>query len=967
MKIDLTCPVELWQYTTPTDATPECTFMLNNLSDKVVISVQTTLICYGEGEKLLFRQVERVQGLNAGTGERFTITLLPSQWEGVKTSELVIEKVWFDDATVWRRGGAALTEYRPNALPAGRRLDQLRFVAGPDAVGYPQEQAHVWVCVCGRANDLHSDRCCRCERRRDSVFATCSRENVDQLIAVHEQKLRDVAKAAREDASRLAEEREKARLREIRKKKTSKVAGVAASGLALAIAALLLWGLPAIRYARATALLDSGSYTEARAALSQMGDYGDAKSLMLECDYRQAGVYAAEATQAGMQKAAELYAQLGDYQDSAALNQQTRYALGKLEMDAALYEQAADVFQALGDYQDSAALLTETQYLQAQKLYEGESYTAARILFSDLGNYRDAAQRALMCDYQLGKAAMDQNDLTTAIAMFDAAGDTEDAAQLYQQASYQLAEQKQQEGDYEAAGTLYQQAGEYQDAPLKANNSLYELARERMNAGDYAKAAELYQRIVPYLDSETLAWECVYRQAQALASSGEDEQAVALLVTIPKHTSAAELLEECRYRLAAKYADEGKTQEAIDQYQALGDYRDAATQLRKLRYTQAEAAFSAGEYENAIPLYQALGSYKDSADKLKQCLYAVAAAAMEAKDYQKAIESFTSLGAYKDSKKQLEAATYELALSLKTSGDADAAANLLKGLTDNTDAKNQLSEITMGEAAKAQAAGDLQKAATLYAALGDYGTAKENYQAVQYQLATQAMDSGDYRTAAALFGALGDYQDAAAKAEESNTQAYDRYAIPARAAYESGNWKTVADTLEGFDATNLPAAYRDLSGMYEEACYRYAEELYNAGKPYEALPYYQKIPNYRDVATKKLQRRSYLILGLWRNADGSREAEFRADGTCTLFGDELYFSVDGYGLKTGQTADTMTLTHKLTTLTEDSLSLRVLADGQNMVYQLNRVTPDATAAPAAPAATPAPTPTADTWEVSSAS
>ena len=138
MKIDLTCPVELWQYTTPTPEHPECGFALNNLCDKVVVSVQTTLVCFGEQNKPLFRQVERIQGLNAAPGERFSIALLPSQWEGVQNIDLVIEKVWFDDTTIWRRGSAPLTDYDDNTLPPGRKLDQLRFVAGPDALGYPE-------------------------------------------------------------------------------------------------------------------------------------------------------------------------------------------------------------------------------------------------------------------------------------------------------------------------------------------------------------------------------------------------------------------------------------------------------------------------------------------------------------------------------------------------------------------------------------------------------------------------------------------------------------------------------------------------------------------------------------------------------------------------------------------------------------------------------------------------------------
>ena len=31
MKIDLTCPVELWQYAMPTEEDADCTFIMNNL------------------------------------------------------------------------------------------------------------------------------------------------------------------------------------------------------------------------------------------------------------------------------------------------------------------------------------------------------------------------------------------------------------------------------------------------------------------------------------------------------------------------------------------------------------------------------------------------------------------------------------------------------------------------------------------------------------------------------------------------------------------------------------------------------------------------------------------------------------------------------------------------------------------------------------------------------------------------
>ena len=277
MKIDLTCPVELWQYAMPTEDDADCTFVMNNLSDKVVVSVQVTLKCFDKEDMLLFSQTERIQGLKAGVGERFSIMLLPSQWRDVEGVDLVIEKVWFDDSTIWRRGNAPLTYYKSNALPGGRALDQLRFVAGKDAVGYPCVQDQVWLCVCGRANALESDRCCRCERRRDAVFASYSPENVAHVIAAHEQKLAMAARKAREENNLVIEKQEVQRASKRRRRRmTVWIASLSAAAVALA-AVIVLWVVPAVRYQSAVGLMNGGQFDEARAAFSAMGDYGDAK------------------------------------------------------------------------------------------------------------------------------------------------------------------------------------------------------------------------------------------------------------------------------------------------------------------------------------------------------------------------------------------------------------------------------------------------------------------------------------------------------------------------------------------------------------------------------------------------------------------------------------------------------------------------------------------------------------------
>ena len=44
--------------------------------------------------------------------------------------ELLIEKVWFDDGTIWRRGTTHMTEYALPAPPDAKRLAILRELAG---------------------------------------------------------------------------------------------------------------------------------------------------------------------------------------------------------------------------------------------------------------------------------------------------------------------------------------------------------------------------------------------------------------------------------------------------------------------------------------------------------------------------------------------------------------------------------------------------------------------------------------------------------------------------------------------------------------------------------------------------------------------------------------------------------------------------------------------------------------------
>jgi hypothetical protein len=140
----------------------------------------------------------------------------------------------------------------------------------------------------------------------------------------------------------------------------------------------------------------------------------------------------------------------------------------------------------------------------------------------------------------------------------------------------------------------------------------------------------------------------------------------------------------------------------------------------------------------------------------------------------------------------------------------------------------------------------------------------------------------------------------------------------------------VIAALQGFEMNVLSQTYEDLPQIFADACLALGDQLYAEGKAYEAIPYYQ-----HAGAQDKLNRRAYLILGDWKSATG-KKASFRVDGTCDLMGEELYFRVSNFSLYTGASPESMTITHKISVLDEQGMSLRDQRDGQDVLYKLTR-------------------------------
>lgn len=155
MKMDLSCPVELWRIDLPTEEYPACALQLYNLGAQKVVSVEVTLILLDAQGEEQTRLDYRAHDLKGESGKTFRMTVPLEKGMPIPAAcDVVFEKLWYDMGTVWRRERTPRASWTSNALKPGRELDALRFLAGDTAIGFPEKQGDLWICVCGRPNHV---------------------------------------------------------------------------------------------------------------------------------------------------------------------------------------------------------------------------------------------------------------------------------------------------------------------------------------------------------------------------------------------------------------------------------------------------------------------------------------------------------------------------------------------------------------------------------------------------------------------------------------------------------------------------------------------------------------------------------------------------------------------------------------------------------------------------------------------
>ncbi|MBR5231345.1 MAG: hypothetical protein IKW00_03750 [Clostridia bacterium] len=930
MKIDLSCPVELWHHALPTPDNPLCRLQLFNLTEQTVVSVQAVFSCYDQNGALMSRQVERVQGLEGEGRSAFEMAVMLDDGVSAAGLDFSIEKVWFEDGTVWRHVMGHGSEYTPNTLPAGRRLDVLRYLAGADAMGFPSDQGAVWVCVCGRPNTPSSDDCRRCGRNKREVFTTFNEASVETIIFNHESAMEEKARRERAEKQRIADEQ--AALRSKKKKRRRITATVITLIILLLLSAygVFFHGIPYYRYYTAQQKMETGLYSAARAEFVELAQmrgvyslpvkidalkldidlldscfYHKSFELISECDYRQATASMATGTITSLKTAQDTFDALGTYRDSADLAKAARYQRAEHLAAIGQYENAVAVYDEILTYESSTQRRNAAVYNWAAQLMNAKEYTAAREKYLSLGDYSDAAMQAGNCLYQPALSAIDSGDYLSAIELLKQLEPTyQNTALRLQEAYYGAANQYFDQQDYDTAADFYLLAGDYLDAYSQATACLYEPAYQLMQQGEYAAAKDSFDKILSFRDSQQLSWECSYQLALMEKEAGNYSMASLLLENALEYAPAAQLLKECTYLPAVALQQQGDLRTAEMMFATIPGYMDTDDRLLAIRYELAFELMENSHYADAIALFEALGDYENSPEELKNARYGYALILMESEQYGLAAEKLLELSPFKDSEDQYKKAQYMLGSQALDAGELAKAYTYFEKAIGYKDADKQYAKCVYALAEIAMNEDRFIDAASHLSAIPDYEDAETLRQKSIYLSAMEQKEKGLLSEAAALFASIPGYEDA----DELSAACYDAYYQEAYAlakeALEDKRYGDAVAALENIDRENLSAKYADIDDMYNVANYEYADALYADKRPYEALRYYRNILDYKDVQKEKLDRVCYRILGLWVSNTGI-VMEFRDDGTCTINGDELFFYAKNFSLETGEKEDAL--------------------------------------------------------------
>lgn len=163
-------------------------------------------------------------------------------------------------------------------------------------------------------------------------------------------------------------------------------------------------------YKKATALATEKKYAQAAEVFAELGNYEDSEEKALECRYNNACALEDAEKYA---EAKQIFYELSDYKDSVAKKNSCIYKEALSILDAGKYDEAAQIFKTLDGYADSATMVKECSYKKAASMIVAKDYEGALKILSELGDYSDCETKILEAKYGYVTSNLNAENETT--------------------------------------------------------------------------------------------------------------------------------------------------------------------------------------------------------------------------------------------------------------------------------------------------------------------------------------------------------------------------------------------------------------------------------------------------------------------------------------------------------------------------------------------------------------------------
>ena len=506
---------------------------LRNISDKKIIACKLNIRAFEPNGRELegienqpYLDLQTLPGMDFGAK---VPVYMPDDLTRVFSAAVC--EVVFSDNTVWRSDGDAdewqQIEFQKTIddhLNDPEIIRQYHIEAGEVSRFVPEKRGDLFLCTCGTINLSPEGKCVSCHKTYDGIIRLLDKDYLRQRA---EERIRKAIEEEekRKQAAAIAEE-EKKKQEELKKKKIKKILLISIPSLVIVAALSVLTPLvivPKIKnmiaYSDAEELLNNGSFDEAQSAFSELGEYSDSETMILECQYQKADFYLKNKR---YEDAMEIWDSLGDYSDSAARIENAKEVWKEDDYQAALalmenedYMNAKAAFDALHDYKDSAEksaecveLKKEADYQAALTLLNDGKYEEAKKAFYAILDYKDSKEQEKIAvyrineqNYQEAEAQFKAGKYKDALSAFKMLSDFKDSRERYKEAAYQYAEQLFNSGKYDDARIYYDELHEYKDSQGKSIEACYNVGCQMINERNYARAIAMLQKCKDYNDS----------------------------------------------------------------------------------------------------------------------------------------------------------------------------------------------------------------------------------------------------------------------------------------------------------------------------------------------------------------------------------------------------------------------------------------------------------------------------------